>query len=180
MRTRVTLRGTVAPFRGLTLTLRKQVGARPATVVRQKVIPATAAAGGYTFVLPTATSGRAVYSVRASGPGVLTTDGARRALSVYRTKVRAVSPSGAEFVSVKNTGKVAVQLAGWKLKDQSGTTLRLPRRTLKAGATVRVYTGSGVNTARRLFLGKPGDVWGAHDRVRLIDRNAAVVARLRY
>ena len=49
-----------------------------------------------------------------------------------------------------------MQLAGWKLKDESGTTLRLPRRTLKAGATVRVYTGSGVSTARRLFLGKPG------------------------
>ncbi|MDQ1619744.1 MAG: hypothetical protein QOE19_2313, partial [Actinomycetota bacterium] len=178
--TKVTLNGRVTPYKGVTLTLTKRVGSAPTKVAGRKVIATTAASGAYSFTLPTATSGLTSYTVTASGPGVLRTTGSKRTLAVYQAKVRSVAPAGREYVALKNTGKVTVNLAGWKLKDASGTSLVLPSYSLKPGATVRVYTGTGVKTAKRIFLAKKANVWNRHDTTRLYDRNGAKVSARKY
>jgi hypothetical protein len=84
-------------------------------------------------------------------------------------------------VSVKNTGKIVAQLKGFRLRDRSGKSLKLPRYGLAPGATVKVFTGSGARARHRLFLGRRADIWGAtHDAARLYDRSEAKIATLRY
>jgi len=178
--TPVTMRGTVAPFKGVTLTLTRQVGRGASKVAATKVIPLTATRGSYSFRLNTKASGRATYAVTVSGPGVLRTVGARRTLSVYRAAIGSVSARGREFVAIRNTGTVAFNLRGWKLRDRSGTTLVLPAKAVARNTTVRVYTGTGKATKTRIFLKKRGDVWNAHDTARLIDRNGVRVSQRRY
>lgn len=178
--TKVTMSGTVSPFKGVTLTLQRRIGTGAWGAVATKVIPTTAANGGYTFTVPTASSRAASYRVSVSGPGVASTSGTSRNLAVYRTKVTKVAAAGAENVSVRNTGKVSINLAGWKLRDRSGKTLALRSYTLKPGATVKVYTGSGAKAAGKLFLRKQSNVWGSHDTANLYDANGMRVASIRY
>jgi hypothetical protein len=97
-----------------------------------------------------------------------------------KVSVVKVKAAGAEYVTVKNTGKIKVNLAGWKLKDRSGKVLTLTRYTLKPGATVRVYTGSGTKAAGKLFLRKKSNVWSTHDTAKLYNTKGAKVASMRY
>jgi hypothetical protein len=91
-----------------------------------------------------------------------------------------VSPAGAESLSVRNNGHVGVNLRGWKVMDRSGHVLRLTSYSLRPGATVRIFTGSGRAAAGRLFLGKSSDIWGAHDTAKLISNKGVKVSSLRY
>jgi hypothetical protein len=178
--TKVSLRGTVAPFKGVTLTLTKQVGKAAPKVAATKLIPLNATTGAYSFRLSTKASGKATYSVAVSGPGVVRTVGARRTLSVYKAAIASVSARGQEFVAIRNTGKVAFNLRGWKLRDRSGHVLVLPAKAVPVKATVRIYTGTGKATQARVFLKKRTDIWGTHDTSRLIDRNGVRVSLRRY
>ncbi len=180
VRTKVTLTGKVAPFRGATLTLKRKVGAGPWRAAARKVFPTRATSGAYAFALPTARSGVTSYAVTVNGPGIDSTVGARRTLSVYRAAVGAVVPSGAEHVAIRNTGTVSVNLAGWRLRDASGKTLTLTRYVLRPGRTVQAYTGTGARAAGNLRLATAADLWSRHDTVRLFDRNGALVATRRY
>jgi Lamin Tail Domain/Protein of unknown function (DUF1524) len=56
-----------------------------------------------------------------------------------------------ELVVVKNTTAKTMTLAGWKLQDAAQTTYTLPGRKLTAGATTKVHSGSGTNTAKNLY-----------------------------
>ena len=94
--------------------------------------------------------------------------------------VTKVSPAGSEYVSVKNVGKVTVNLKGWKLRDKSGHLLTLPSYSLKPGATVKVYTGRSKLGAGKLVLGKKADVWGTHDTVKVFDSQGVRKAVMRY
>ena len=92
-----------------------------------------------------------------------------------------MSPSGREFVALRNSGTIVTQLEGWRLRDRSGRTLTLPQLALAPGASVRVYTGSGRQTQHRVFLGRAADIWGpSHDTVRLSDARGAPIATRRY
>ena len=88
----------------------------------------------------------------------------------------------AEYVAIKNTGKVAFNLKGWKLKDRSGKTLNLKSYTLKAGATVKVYTGKGTKALGKSFLNKNKkvDVWSKHDTAKLYNTRGVQIASMRY
>ncbi|MDQ1627888.1 MAG: hypothetical protein QOI54_1632 [Actinomycetota bacterium] len=178
--TKVTLNGQVTPFKGVTLTLTRRVGTGAAKTTSTKVIPLSAASGRYSFNLATRTSGKSSYSVAATAPGLVRSVSPGRTLTVYRAKIISVHAAGREFVTIKNTGKVTITLAGWKLRDASGTTVLLPRHTLKPSATVRIYTGRGVRSASRIFLKKKINLWNRHDTARLIDRNKARVSQRRY
>jgi hypothetical protein len=177
---RATISGTVSPFKGVTLTLQRRTGTSGWITVATRTIPVTATHGRFTLPLPTGRSGTAIYRVKASGPGLQTTTSKVRRFAVYRTKVTRVSPAEPEFVTVRNTGKVTVDLAGWTLRDRAGIAVRLPRRVLAPGELVRVYTRSGTSGAGRLYLGLSADVWAPHDTVRLVDLSATVVSKLRY
>jgi len=76
-----------------------------------------------------------------------------------------------EYVVIKNYGDTAVNLAGWKLKDEAGHTYTFPDFTLEAESTVTVHSGSGVNTQTDLYWGRTyGAIWNNnHDTAYLYD-----------
>ncbi len=56
-----------------------------------------------------------------------------------------------EYITVKNTGRRAVRLRGWKPGDPAGHVFPFPRCRLPRGRTVTVHTGgSGRNRRRHL------------------------------
>ncbi|MFI7613283.1 lamin tail domain-containing protein [Nonomuraea terrae] len=64
-----------------------------------------------------------------------------------------------EYVQIKNTGKKAVSLKGWTVRDQTSRSdhvYRFGTFTLKAGKTVTVRTGKGANTATNRYWGRSG------------------------
>jgi hypothetical protein len=130
--------------------------------------------------LPTSVSGWSSYRVAARGSGLESATGPTHTLGVFRARVASVSPAGKEYVAVRNSGAIAVQLGGWRLRDRSGRSVRLPSFACAPGTVVKVFTGSGRSTAHRVYLGRHADLWAAHDTVRLLDRAGAAVAKLRY
>ena len=64
-----------------------------------------------------------------------------------------------EWVSVRNTGTVPVQMQGCTISDAAVHVYTFPSFTLAAGATVTVHTGAGTNTATALYWGLGSSVW---------------------
>jgi hypothetical protein len=71
-----------------------------------------------------------------------------------------------EYVSLKNFTTKSIDMSGWKLKDDSGNAYIIPypqtKFTLYAGATVKVWSKSGVNTTTDLYWGSPVPIWNDH------------------
>ncbi|GAA0629172.1 hypothetical protein GCM10009547_36000 [Sporichthya brevicatena] len=88
------------------------------------------------------------------------------------TKAKA-SKLNLEKVVIRNTGRKAVSLAGWTLRDTSRThRFVFPKGfKLAAGATVTVHTGSGKNTAGHLYWRSKDWIWN-NDGDRAYLRNA--------
>ncbi len=99
---------------------------------------------------------------------------------VRRLTIVRVSPARDEYLSVRNTGAVSVNLRGWKLMNKAGHVLRLPNYQVNPGATVRIFTGSGKHVAGKLFLGTTSDVWGRHGTATLISNKGVRIASLHY
>jgi hypothetical protein len=74
----------------------------------------------------------------------------------------------AEWVTVTNTGRHAVNLRGWTLTDESRRSytfdLRLPGRS-----SVRVHTGAGHDTRHDVYQGRRHHVWDSRDTATLRD-----------
>jgi len=64
-----------------------------------------------------------------------------------------------EYVCFYNHGATAADMSGWHIKDAANNTYNFPTFTLAAGASVRVHTGSGTNTATDLYWGRGSAVW---------------------
>jgi hypothetical protein len=65
-----------------------------------------------------------------------------------------------EFVKITNKGTTAVNLKGWKIKDNGVKhTYTFPSYTLKAKSTVTLKSGSGKNTASTLYWNKYSFIW---------------------
>lgn len=65
-----------------------------------------------------------------------------------------------EYVVFTNTGSGALDLSGWTVEDEAGTTYMFPDGfTLEAGASVTVHTGSGTDTAVDLYWGSGSPIW---------------------
>ncbi|MFJ8768018.1 lamin tail domain-containing protein [Streptomyces clavifer] len=75
----------------------------------------------------------------------------------------------AEWVTVTNTGRRAVNLRGWTLTDESRRTyefdLRLPGRS-----SVRVHTGVGRDSRHDVYQNRRHYVWDSKDTATLRDR----------
>lgn len=84
-----------------------------------------------------------------------------------------------EWVEISNGDDVAVDLTGWVLKDESAShRYRFPDGfTLNPGATVRVFTGCGQDTADALFWCVSGSaVWNnSGDTAFLLDPDGNIV-----
>jgi Lamin Tail Domain len=87
----------------------------------------------------------------------------------------------AEYVELRNTGRGPVALTNWTLRDATGKTYRFGRLVLRGGATVRVHTGTGANSAKHVFWGQDNYVWN-NDGDKATLRNAAsrIVAQCSY
>ncbi|MFG2072542.1 lamin tail domain-containing protein [Nonomuraea maritima] len=109
-------------------------------------------------------------AVMAAGLAVVVVQPAHAAASpVQITKIYYDSPGSpdnggnaslnGEYAVIKNTGKKAVNLNGWTLRDatkRSDHIYRFGTFTLKAGKTVTVRTGKGRNTATTRYWGRSG------------------------
>jgi len=65
-----------------------------------------------------------------------------------------------EWFTVTNKSTTARQLAGWTVRDTSGDTYHFNSRVLPPGASIRVHTGRGTNTATDLYWGRSAHLWG--------------------
>ncbi|GAA1704192.1 lamin tail domain-containing protein [Nonomuraea bangladeshensis] len=64
-----------------------------------------------------------------------------------------------EYVQIKNTGRSAVKLSGWTVRDETARAdhvYTFGDVTLKAGKTVTLRTGRGRDTATTLYWGRSG------------------------
>ncbi|GGO44830.1 MULTISPECIES: lamin tail domain-containing protein [Streptomyces] len=74
-----------------------------------------------------------------------------------------------EWVNVHNNTRGAIQLKGYKLKDNTGYTYTFGSYKIGAGKTVKVRTGKGSNGAGYVFWGRAAYVWNnTSDKARLI------------
>jgi hypothetical protein len=65
-----------------------------------------------------------------------------------------------EYITYENTGDGPLDLSGWTVTDDSGTTYRFPDGfMLEPGAQVTLYTGRGTDTDTKLYWGKANEVW---------------------
>ncbi|MFG1612424.1 lamin tail domain-containing protein [Nonomuraea wenchangensis] len=64
-----------------------------------------------------------------------------------------------EYVQIKNTGRSAVKLSGWTVRDETARAdhvYTFGNVTLRAGKTVTLRTGRGRDTATTLYWGRSG------------------------
>ncbi|MEV0202477.1 lamin tail domain-containing protein [Nonomuraea sp. NPDC050691] len=64
-----------------------------------------------------------------------------------------------EYVQIKNTGRSAVSLRGWTVRDKTTRAdhvYTFGTFTLRAGKTVTLRTGRGRNTSTTLYWGRSG------------------------
>ncbi|MFK4040679.1 lamin tail domain-containing protein [Nonomuraea wenchangensis] len=64
-----------------------------------------------------------------------------------------------EYVQIKNTGRSAVNLSGWTVRDETARAdhvYTFGRFTLRAGKTVTLRTGKGRDTSTTLHWGRSG------------------------
>jgi Lamin Tail Domain len=176
LRSAVTMSGKVSAGSGSTATLQRKSGSAWVDVAAAAV----AGNGSYSLKVPTSVSGVSTYAVFVTGPTVNATRSAAKTLSVYSASITKVKASGAEYVVVKNTGKVSISLSGMKLKDKAGKSLTLPRFTLAPGKSVSVFTGKGKSTTKLVHVGAKVDAWSTHDITKLIDSRGALVSQKKY
>lgn len=87
----------------------------------------------------------------------------------------------AEWVKLRNRTSHPVSLAGWTLRDLAHHVYEFGPYTLPAHAIVRIHTGSGHDSARRLFQDRGWYVWNNDgDRATLEDASGAVRSRCSY
>jgi len=83
-----------------------------------------------------------------------------------------------EWVKITNGGTSPISMSCWTLSDEGNKHLyRFPIFTLDAGASVKVCTGSGTDTATELYFGQSLPVWNNDgDTATLADSNGSAVA----
>ncbi|MFD5914965.1 lamin tail domain-containing protein [Streptomyces massasporeus] len=64
-----------------------------------------------------------------------------------------------EWVEITNTGRRAMNLDGWTLRDEDGHTFTFHHYRLDGRSTVRIPTGEGHDTRTDLFQDRRNYVW---------------------
>jgi hypothetical protein len=91
-----------------------------------------------------------------------------------RIHVDVVSVTGAgviagESITLQNNGAESIQLTGWTIKNNLGSTYTFPVLTLYPGGIVRLHSGPGTDTASDLYWGLTATVWKSGELVALSD-----------
>nr|WP_203607057.1 lamin tail domain-containing protein [Streptomyces sp. SID11385] len=80
-----------------------------------------------------------------------------------------------EWVNIHNNSKSAVQLKGYKLKDNTGYTYTFGSYKIGAGKTVKVRTGKGKNVSGTVYWNRGSYVWNnTGDKARLYTSKGAL------
>jgi hypothetical protein len=86
-----------------------------------------------------------------------------------------------EWVRLRNSCSTTKSLADYWFADAAGHTYRFTSGSLAAGATVKVHTGKGSNTASHRYWGRSKYVWGnTKDTARLYDASDALIQSCGY
>jgi hypothetical protein len=94
---------------------------------------------------------------------------------------RSNSSLNAEWVRLKNTTSTRKTITGWTLHDASTHVYAFPAFRLAAGASVKVHTGAGSDTATNLYWDSSGYIWdNGGDTATLRNANGSVVDRCSY
>ena len=101
----VAMTGTVTPFRGVTVTLSRDLPDGTVRRVASTTIAESATSGSFRLPVPTTASGLSAFHVAVTGPTIVPTTGPTLKLTVFQVKVPKVSPRGSEFVTLLNTGR---------------------------------------------------------------------------
>ena len=87
----------------------------------------------------------------------------------------------AEYITLLNTGKRAVDLKGWKVRDKSGFTYTFGKVVLRAKKRVTLRTGPGDDDAAVVHWGRKRYVWNNdEDTAYLFDRKGRQVDSCSY
>lgn len=81
----------------------------------------------------------------------------------------------AEWVRITNHSSHARVMTDWKLRDITGFLYVFPSFTLGAGKSVKVHTGSGVNSRTDLYWRLSGYVWNNTGDKATLKNSAGVV-----
>ena len=155
-------------------------------VVQTKALAASSATqvgsgAPYSFTVRERTSGWFSYRVRLpADSGRWESVEEHAPIAMYAGLLGTVQKTANEYVVVKNSGKVAVNLKGWSITTKAGKKLTLPSKALSPGKTVKVHPGTGRTTSTDLYLRRGASFGDAHDRLTLKDSRAVVVATKSY
>ncbi len=107
-----------------------------------------------------------------------------------RLRIVAVKAAGGprkESVTIRNTGRRAVSLRGFALRDAADHTLKFRSTKLAAGRSLKVVTGcrkghnSAVRRGSRYYACRRAEVWDdAGDTVELLGRGGGLLAKKTY
>ena len=110
--------------------------------------------------------------------------------SATKLRIVAIKARGGpakESVTIKNTGRKAISLSGFALRDATDHTLKFRSTKLKAGRKLEVITGcrkrqqGAVRRGSRYYACRTNEVWDdAGDVVELLGRGGGLVAKKRY
>jgi len=86
-----------------------------------------------------------------------------------------------EWIEIVNVAGTAVDLAGWSVADETTSNrFELPAQSLAPGATLRIHTGSGADTATDAYLDQREPVWSNSGETVLVADPAGVIAAHRF
>jgi hypothetical protein len=103
-------------------------------------------------------------------------------ISINNACFKATSPEkqnlNGEWVEVINQGSVAQDLHGWTVTTQHNRTYAFKDFTLQAGASVKLHTGCGIDSAADIYWNKKMPIWNNNgDMATLKDASGNVVAK---
>lgn len=84
-----------------------------------------------------------------------------------------------EWIQITNSGQNSVGMTGWMIFDDSGRQIyEFPSFTLNSGASVKVYTGKGSNSATELYMERGSPIWNNNgDTAILKDASGRVISQ---
>ncbi len=101
--------------------------------------------------------------------------------------VKAEGGASREYVTIKNTGRRAVSLRGFALRDAGDHTLKFRSTKLRAGSKLKVITGcreghrSAVRRGSSYYVCRRNEVWDdAGDTVELLGKGGGLLATRTY
>jgi micrococcal nuclease len=127
-----------------------------------------------------------VWECRSIATGTPAEPGGDSALAVADIQANAPGNDhdnlGGESVVFRNEGSEPIDLTGWTVEDDAAHTYQFPIGfALESGGEVRLYTGSGSDTATELYWGSDGAVWNNDgDTILVYDEAGDLVVRRPY